>query len=100
MKPNKLVLPALVEGTLKVLDSGSMCGMLKKGHTLIYHLFIVSMMFNANEGPPNVAVQEVLDHYAKVIVGHNSLPPMISLDHAILVKPRTMTISLNPYRYN
>ncbi|KAH0671271.1 hypothetical protein KY285_023835 [Solanum tuberosum] len=99
-KPNKLVLPALVEGSLKMLSSGSMSRILKKGNALIAHLFMMSMMPNASEDPPDAAVQEVIDQYVEVFAEPKSLLPMRSLDHAIPLKLGAMPVSLRPYRYN
>ncbi|KAL3373488.1 hypothetical protein AABB24_005465 [Solanum stoloniferum] len=99
-KTNKLVFPALVEGSLKMLSSGSIRRILKKGHALIAHLFMMSIMPNASEDPPDVVVQEMIDQYAKVFDEPKSLPPMRSLDHVIPLKHEAMPVNLRPYRYN
>lgn len=44
-----------------MLGSGSMSQMLKKGYTLIYHLFMMSTMSNASKDPPDVVVNEMID---------------------------------------
>ncbi|KAH0760050.1 hypothetical protein KY290_023543 [Solanum tuberosum] len=99
-KPNKLVFPALVEGSLKMLSSCSMSRILKKGHALIAHLFMMSMMPNASEDLLDAAVQEVINQYVEVFAEPKSLLPMRSLGHAIPLKPGAMPVSLRPYRYN
>ena len=54
-----------------MLGSGSMSQMLKKVHTLIYHLFMMSIMSNVREYPFDVAVRTVIDQYVEVIAELN-----------------------------
>lgn len=95
-KPNKLVLPALAEeGSLRMLSSGSMSRILKKGQDLIAHLFIVITLSDHTERPITAEIQEVEQH-KEVFAEPKSLPPTRSLDQSIPFKPGVMPVSLRP----
>lgn len=75
-KPNKLVLPALVEGSLRMLTSGSMSRILKKGQALIANLFVMSILPDHTEKPIAAEIQEVLEQYKEVFAEPKSLSPV------------------------
>lgn len=100
-KGNKLALHGIPEeGRMSIISSGSLGRMIKKGHAIISHLFMMKTCSMSDQEPVAEAVTRVLDQYTDIFAEPTSLPTVRSLDHEILLKPGSMHVSLRPYRHN
>ncbi|XP_070033018.1 uncharacterized protein [Nicotiana tomentosiformis] len=100
-KGNKLALHGILEeGRLSMISSGSLGRIIKKCHVIISHLFMLSTSSVSNQKPVADVVTRVFDQYTDIFAEPKSLPHVRSLNHAIPLKPRSMLVSLRPYRYN
>ncbi|XP_060190417.1 uncharacterized protein LOC132619575 [Lycium barbarum] len=100
-KGNKLVLQGITEeGRLSMMISKSISKVLKKGHTLIAHLFMMSVEVQQGQEQIEEVIQDVISQYPDVFAEPKTLPPIRTLDHCIPLKPGAMPVSLRPYRYN
>lgn len=99
-KYNKTVLHSITkEGRLNMISSSSMVRLLKKGHTLMVHLFMVSLS-QSHEDEIVAPIQKVLSDYQEIFVEPKALPLARLLDHQIPLKPGETPVNLRPYRYN
>ena len=83
-----------------MLSSEAMRKMLKKGQTIVAHLFMMNIVTCNEEEEVEEGIQEVLVKYLDIFAEPKSLPPARGFDHAIPLKPRAMAITLRSYRYN
>lgn len=99
-KSNKLVLKGVTgEGKLNTIYGNTMNKILKKGQTLIAHLFVMRVSYDKVQEPVDETTERVLDHYPDVFIEPTTLSPVRSLDHLIPLKQGMYPISLRPYRY-
>lgn len=81
-----------------MIHSGTMNKILKKGHALIVHLFMMNTKTQGDHEVVDKSIQVVLDTKTQgVFEEPNSLPPIRALDHGIPLKPGMAPISLRPY---
>lgn len=81
-KGNKTVLHAIPEaGSLSLISGSSMGILLRKGQTLMAHLFMVSVNQLPELEDMADPIQEVLDKYKEDFAEPKALPPVRSLDH-------------------
>ncbi|OIT32972.1 hypothetical protein A4A49_14857 [Nicotiana attenuata] len=89
-----------MQGSLSLISGSSMGKLLRKGHTLMTHLFMVSVnQLPELEGIAD-QIHEVLGKYNEVFAEPKALPPVRSLDHQIPLTPGATPVSLIPYMYN
>ncbi|KAH0764728.1 hypothetical protein KY285_000599 [Solanum tuberosum] len=88
-KGNKTILHVIPgEGSLSMISGSAMGRLIKKGQTLMAHLFMLGVESYNEQEQVDATIQEVLDKYQFVFAEPKSLPPVKQLDHAINLKPR------------
>lgn len=100
-KADKVILHALPEeGQLNMITNTAMGKILRKGQTLLAHLFFMAGTTEVEQTEVDGAIQKILVRYDMLFAEPKSLPPERKLDHAIPLKPNALPVSLWPYRYN
>ncbi|PHT71003.1 hypothetical protein T459_26107 [Capsicum annuum] len=88
------------EGQLNMITSTSMGKILRKGQTLLGHLFLMAGATEVEQTEIDRAIQKILVKYEMLFAKPKSLLPERKLDHAIPLKQNALPVSLRPYRYN
>lgn len=100
-KGNKVVFKGhSTEGRLNLLSSSSMGKLIKKGHSIMAHLFMVTATTSTAYQPIEYALQELLHKYDDIFAEPTTLPPERAFDHTIPLKSGAALVSLRPYKYN
>lgn len=96
-KGNETILHAIPgEGSLSMISGSAMGRLIRKGQTLMTHLFMLGVESYNEQEHVDATIQEVLDKYQSVFAEPKSLPPVRQLDHAINLKPGASPVSLRP----
>jgi len=88
------------EGSIHMINSSTMGKLIRKGQTLMAHLFMVSMDTTTEQETIEEPIKVVLQQFEDVFAEPKGLPPVRSLDHSILLKLGSLPVSLRPYKYN